>query len=374
VRIRVSKAILQQREMRWEEARRFKVADRMPVLAGIGTRYWLPLLDISFKDYFGSPGKMLAAQLEGSRLVFESMRDDRYGLTYSPDFQNVREASGLGCEVAVEEYGTPWVRGPVVNSPSDLQAIRRSEMYEVGFTAKMISYYRGMLEAAKSVTIEGDDFSARPEVTLGLGTDGPFTNLGWIRGATRLMLDVRRNREFVHEMMEVVTEKIINFNDYVRELTGRPRGCEIGLADDLAAYLSPEDYRELVLPYHEEMYNAFGTRRRSMHLCGKTDHLLRLLLEEERVRELSGFGWVVNPGGLAEVMGGKAFLYGGVSPMLIHEGPPSRIVEESRRYIEVFKPCGGYALGDGYNIAPGTPPEHINAMVDAAEAYGAASP
>jgi uroporphyrinogen-III decarboxylase len=48
----------------------------------------------------------------------------------------------------------------------------------------------------------------------------------------------------------------------------------------------------------------------------------------------------------------------------------SEIIEAAKFYVQLLGPCRGYALGDGYNIAPETPVDHMNALMDAATQYG----
>jgi len=367
--INILESEIEQRKERWQQRDHFGKPDRVPVLAGIGTRYWLPIIGLSFLEYFSSPRVMFKAQLKAMKWLFEHLRDDRFQFAVFPDFQNVREASGLGCKVVFRE-GFPWIEKPIIKDESDIIRIKKADMTRQGLTAKMIYFYREMKRMAKGYRIITQGGSHELEVWPGMGTDGPFTNVAWIRGPTQLLRDVMKRPEFVHELMDIVTEKIIEFNMTLRELACLPDDCGIGIADDFAAYLSPDHYREFVLPYHERIYKAFKTKHRSIHLCGKIDHLLEILVKEERISRLDGFGWVTNPRKLAEVMGGKVLLYGGPSPMLIKQGPRDRIMAECRRYLEIFKPLRGYALGDGYNIPPGTPPENINAMVEAAEIYG----
>lgn len=341
----------------------------MPVKLGIGTRYWLPVLGIGFEEYWSSPRKMLEAQLVASKWILENIRDDRHVLSVSPDFQNVREASGLGCEITFRE-GFPWIREPLIRSAADVQKLKRADMTKFGLTGRMVKYFSEMRDLVKEWRIVLDNGPIQVDLGSGMGTDGPFTNVSWIRGATNLLSDVIKNPQLVHEMMDLVTDKIIDFNHYLREMAGIPRNCGMGLADDFAAYLSPEQYREFALPYHNRIYQSFGTKERSIHLCGKIDHLLELLVSEERIRNLDGFGWVTSPAKLVKVMGGKVLLYGGPSPSLILQGPEEKIVDSCREYIEAFDALGGYALGDGYNIAPGTPLNHMNSLMKAAERYG----
>jgi uroporphyrinogen-III decarboxylase len=73
---------------------------------------------------------------------------------------------------------------------------------------------------------------------------------------------------------------------------------------------------------------------------------------------------------IADVMGGKVVLLGNVSPLLIAEGTPAEIKEATRRVIEKLAPYKGLIIQDGNNIAPGTPVENINAMMEAALEYG----
>ena len=54
--------------------------------------------------------------------------------------------------------------------------------------------------------------------------------------------------------------------------------------------------------------------------------------------------------------------------MLVLDGPPERIREATRAvHREACASLKGYIVQDGANIPPDTPPEHINAMMEAAE-------
>lgn len=370
IKLGVTKRELDERKARWQARDAFKEPDRVPVLLGIGTRYWLPKFGLSFKEYFSSAEVMFDAQVRALEWIFSNVRDDRYGIAVGPDFQNVREASGLGCEIGFHD-GFPWVERPIIKEETDVESLTKREMYTNGLTGRIARRRIEMKKLTEGMKAELRDGTLVPvEVGNGMGTDGPFTNCAWLRGSTQLLADVRLRPDLVHSMMSVVTEKIIDFNNRLREDAGLARDCGMGVADDFAAFLSADHYREFVLPYHERIYDAFGTKARDIHLCGKIDHLLRLLVDEQRIHGLSGFGWTTDIMKLAEVMGGKVLLYGGPNPSLILSGPRSRIVEKAQEYLRVLGPCHGYALGDGYNIAPGTSTENMNALLDAAELSG----
>jgi uroporphyrinogen-III decarboxylase len=63
-------------------------------------------------------------------------------------------------------------------------------------------------------------------------------------------------------------------------------------------------------------------------------------------------------------------LLGNVNPFLVQQGPPELIRQATRACIEKLAPLKGYIVQDGANIPPGTPPEHINAMMEAAVTWG----
>jgi uroporphyrinogen-III decarboxylase len=106
-----------------------------------------------------------------------------------------------------------------------------------------------------------------------------------------------------------------------------------------------------------------------MHMCGHTNHLLRIFADDLKICELQGFGWEVDLDLIGEVMGGRVVLLGNVSPLTIAHGTPDQVKAETRRVIEKLGRYGGLIVQDGNNIAPGSPVENINAMMEAAEEY-----
>jgi uroporphyrinogen-III decarboxylase len=59
---------------------------------------------------------------------------------------------------------------------------------------------------------------------------------------------------------------------------------------------------------------------------------------------------------------------------LIHDGPAAAIVEECSGYLDTVGCRDGYILSDGFGLMPGTPAEHIAAMVAASRRVASRSP
>jgi uroporphyrinogen decarboxylase len=127
-------------------------------------------------------------------------------------------------------------------------------------------------------------------------------------------------------------------------------------------------YRDLVLPFEKKLRFHFDWA--SMHMCGRTDHLLSIFADEVKINEYQGFGWQVNLDTIGKIMGGRVVLLGNVNPLTIQFGTPEQVKAETRRVIEKLGPAGGLIVQDGNNIPPRSPLENINAMMEAAVEMG----
>jgi uroporphyrinogen-III decarboxylase len=188
-------------------------------------------------------------------------------------------------------------------------------------------------------------------------------------GKTEIFLAVAERPDFVRELMRIVTAKLIVYFDFCWEEEKLPRPRDFAWTDDLAVSLSAPTYRDLVLPFEKELRFHFDGRA-SLHMCGRTDHLLEIFADDLRIDEYQGFGYEVDLVRIAGIMGGKVVLLGNVNPMLIRSGTPAEVREATRRVIEALAPLKGFIVQDGNNIPPGSPLANINAMMEAAELNG----
>jgi len=359
-----------------EAARQFKAPDRVPVLPAIGYRYLLPQIGVSFSRYFQDPEVMLCSQIQAQKWLMENIRTDAYSITGAwtgawTDFENTFEAGSLGCAVEFPENDIPWVGPGWVRTEEDLSRLERMDFIHGDLNERQLIYRRAMMAAAERYPVKflgGPVFYPGRNPALTHTSDGPFGVAGDLMGQTELFTAVHENPDFVRKLLRIVTDKLIEYLDFCWQEEGLAER-DLSWTDDLAAGLSAESYRELVLPEEKRLRFHFSGRA-SLHMCGRTDHLLETFTHDLGITDYQGFGYEVNLDRVAEVMGGKVVLLGNVNPMLVLQGPTERIREETRRCIQKLAPFKGYIVQDGANIPPGTPPEHINAMMEAAERYG----
>ena len=129
-------------------------------------------------------------------------------------------------------------------------------------------------------------------------------------------------------------------------------------------------FREFCVPYTRQLYDAFGTTGRGMHMCGPSAHRHPALVEDLQVTGFELFGHMVEPAVVARNLGGRMLLWGNIDPVLMLNGPRERVKQAALQALEALAPCGGFLLGDGANVCPGTPLTNLEAFVEASQEYG----
>ena len=376
IEIRVQYDEIQARHARVQAARKLQTPDRVPVIPAIAYRYLLPRIGVNFGDYFADPEVMLHAQILGQKWLMENIRTDACSITGAwtgawTDFENTFEAGSLGCAVHFPGDDIPWVGEGWVKTDGDLRLLEGMDFIHGALNQRQIEYRRAMMEVAEKYPVrflDGPVFFPGRAPALTHTSDGPFGVAGDLMGQTELFLAVAEKPDFVAELLRIVTDKLIEYLDFCWKEEGLS-DRDLSWTDDLAVGLSAESYRTLVLPQEKRLRFHFDGRA-SLHMCGKTDHLLEIFRDELAIHEFQGFGYQVDLDKVADIMGGRVTLMGNINPFLVQRGPVDSIRDATRACIQKLAPFKGYIVQDGANIPPGTPPAHINAMMEAAEMYG----
>jgi uroporphyrinogen-III decarboxylase len=212
-------------------------------------------------------------------------------------------------------------------------------------------------------------FNGKPgRIRVGLKEmTGPFTTCIDLVGPD-VFWWVYEYPEAVKKLLDKVVAGYIDWITHSREVTGNP-GKVMYSGGDGSSLLSEAQNREFIVERYKRIW-AIHHGERLFHMCGKMGHLLPILRDEYHIDELWGFGHQVSAEEVGRELGGHCRLLGNLDPMLIHDGPVEKIREATLSCIETLAPYGGYSACLGYNLPPGTPMEHVRAMVEAAEEYG----
>lgn len=367
------------RRERIEKTRRFERPDRIAVVPALAHRYLVPQVGVRFRDYYGDPETMLRTQILAQKWLLENVRTDASAITGPwvgawTDFQNSFEAGSLGVDIIFPDDDIPWIGRGWVAGEADLRRLEAMDFIHSGINARQIAYRRAMRDVAAKYPVRflgGPVFYPGENPALTHTSDGPFGVAGDLMGKMEIFLAVKERPDFVRELLRIVTGKLIEYLDFCWAEEGLPSPKDFAWTDDLAVSLSAATFRDVVLPSEKRLRFHFDGRA-SLHMCGKTDHLLEIFRDDLAIHELQGFGYEVDLDRIGEVLGGRVVLIGNVNPMLIHAGTPDEVRAATRRVIETLGPRGGLIIQDGNNIPPGSPLANINAMMEAAERWGRA--
>ena len=363
---------MEQSRRRWEAAYRFEWVDRAPVFLGIEARYLLRERHVTFAEYFIDPKTQFIQQLENLKWRIENIPDDWFTkpiLTVFPDFQNVANASGCGCEILWQENETPQA----IDRIFTIDEMIHHELPDWHDTlwGKRLAWYREMKRLAEEVDMRLNGERIPVTVTLGINADSPFMTAVDLAAANFYNWLLEAPEE-CKTFLQKITNRYIEVETEFRRVSGRPLDDGLMYSDDSAQIISPEQYREFCVPVGRQLYGIFGNSRhdgRMMHLCGRNVHLHKSLLNDLHITMLTGYGSENAPDEMY-LLAGKTLLHGNINPMTLFRGSPNDVANETMILLKTLAPFGGIIVGDGYNIAPGSPLENLGSVRKTCEQYG----
>jgi len=360
---------LERRRARFAAVLEFRYLDRVPVLPGIYSRYWLHRLGVTWAQYTSDPVIMLETQLRAHKLILESFRSDLTGVDPKVElFSIYGEAYGYGCELDFDEQ-SPWIGTHTIEDDDDLRRLETVDPTDNRYTDAIRAWIARMEPHLGDYRLRYSDGVTRSlpaKLAFPGGTLGIFTLATDLRGPD-IYVDLYERPQFVHQLLQIVTTHVIARLRWLRSMgVGTSEGTY--LIDDSAGALSPKHYRAFVLPYNLQALEAIGRPLR-LHVDAPADHLLPIY-REIGLDRLEYFGWATSLTRVRECLGGWTVLSGNVDPSLFVMGTPDDVYHASLHALSVLAPWGGYILQDGYNMPPGAKDENITAMWRAAEDFG----
>ena len=231
------------------------------------------------------------------------------------------------------------------------------------------SRFEGLREKARKIQEAG-------YAVVALSGISPFEFCYMLRGMDNWFLDLGGDHDFVHALMGKVTylmrtavEKLLEeAGDYIDVVvTGDDLGSQNG------PLISTAMYRELVKPYHIELFQAIKQRSKAKifyHSDGDIYPLLNDLIEIG-VDLLNPIHVAAkNMGDTARLkreFGDRLCFNGAIDTQwVLPHGTTDDVRTEVRRRIKDLAPGGGYILSAVHCIQPDVPPENICAMFDEA--------
>ncbi|MFW9896339.1 MAG: uroporphyrinogen decarboxylase family protein [Candidatus Thorarchaeota archaeon] len=188
----------------------------------------------------------------------------------------------------------------------------------------------------------------------------------------RVVYNMRKNPEFIHEVMSEYTK--VNL-EYVKRYA--EAGVDIAFYYDDLGYkgrsmFSIENFRTFMLPYYKKIYQECHKHGMFViqHSCGYIDKLLPDMVDAglnciQALEPAAG----VNLAYLKKILGDRLSFMGGMdATRTLSFGTPKEVEEEVKRCIKAAAFGGGYFAGPSHNIL-NAPWENILAFRAAIEKY-----
>ena len=313
-----------------------KPVDRHPVVP-LFMRYAAKIAGIPFSKYCTDYRALVEADLR----TYEMFRYDMVSVI-SDAF---REASDIGEHVEFPHDGVPYCLDYLLKEYDDLKKVRFADPLQS----------ERMLDRIKAVEL------FRKE----LGGEVPV--LGWVEGALAEACDLRSvqktlmdsidNPEFLHELLERVTEIEIRF----AEEQVKAGADWIGIGEAVGSLVSQDTYRQFAFPYTKRIADAVhsaGAKVR-LHICGDISHQFPVL--REMGADIIDLDWMVSFAKARKELGPGACLAGNFDPAGILEKGTAR---EVRSKIEeaAREAAPNYMVCPGCEVTPDTPMDNMMAF------------
>jgi uroporphyrinogen-III decarboxylase len=250
--------------------------------------YWVFGLDLDTlpANYYEDPAAMTNFQ---EQTYYEQIKniDDDFVPYLMPWFGTVVAASAFGCKI---EF--PYKTDPAVNprhypvaTHGDVERLEVIDPEKDGLMPTVLEFLRYMKENS-FLPVGITDFQ------------GPLTTANQLMGYDKLIYLMFDRPDLMHRLMDVVTESLILWVKKQKEVIGEPLDWCIGdqqvymganggiwFSDDDAVLMSPETYREFVVPYNSRILKEFGGG--AVHYCGNATHHADSFLEMEGLKALN---------------------------------------------------------------------------------------
>jgi len=225
--------------------------------------------------------------------------------------------------------------------------------------------YHGLRDRARDL-YEGTEFS----VVADFGVPGFYETAQKLRGYENLACDLLEDRVSVRALFDRLLDlQKRMFRRYLGQVGGY--ADVVGYADDLGMQdrpqVSPETYRDLIMPYHKEIFryiHSLADIRILLHSCGAVGPLIPLFIEAgaDVLNPVQTTAAGMDPKGLKAGFGDSVAFWGGVDVQgTLPFGDPESVAAEAEGLMRDMGPTG-YVLAPSHNVQYGTPVGNLSAM------------
>ena len=300
---------------------------------------------MTYREYASNGSSLAKAQL----MTAEKFNID--AITACSDA--FRIAADLGGEIVYHDETPPHIQKPIISNRQDLHGLSRFDVSDSRMRcADRAKAVREMVEA------EGD-------CRLVLGwVDFPFAEACSCCGITEFMFMLVEEPDFAHDILNFLTDIVIDFALFQLEQGAAMIGC----GDAAASLISPRMFTQFALPYEQRVVKAIHEKGGLVktHICGNTSGTMGHIVKNGS--DLFNVDHMVDLDAAINVYcgAGKA-VKGNVNPVDILQSTPDKIYAQAKKCVDQAQ-GKKYILSAGCDIPPDTSDENMAAFCAAAGA------
>jgi uroporphyrinogen decarboxylase len=275
-----------------------------------------------------------------------------------------KEAEAFGCRVKYSDYVVPSIDQHVL--ADDKGKLARLAMPDPHRTGRL----PGFLEQCEALV------KAKLPTATGAVAVGPWTIAMLLRNPEVMLLDTFEDPRFIHDLMRVTTDFCKLWGDAIVKT-----GIGLSFSEPTASIslISPDNYREFVLPYHRELVEHFKARKIGVttHICGTTYPIYEDLIQAGFTTVSFDLDQQADPAlhvdqlqRFMEVSRGRVVAIGNVDATKFENTSREAMYADVRRCIDTAGRRSAYVLSTSCEIPPRSKPEIVQWFMDAAREYG----
>lgn len=274
------------------------------------------------------------------------------------DFGPVVECSAFGSEVIWIEDSPPFVKR-AIDSYQEIKKIRAINPNRDGLMPIALEEYRYMWNHLDRQYIEKRGYLDGIAVTM-----GPIETAGLLIDYQNFFCGLYDAPNEIKMLIDVVTESLLLWIKAQEMINGKLK--QLLLIDHMPSQLSSEFFEEFCFPYLKTIFDTYSYAIRIYHNEGNVSHIL------QRIKDLGVdlFHFGIDLKQAKETIGDFVALWGNIHPVnVLLEKNPNDILKTCFKCLEIGAPRGGFILSSGGGLAPQTPKENIEAMVNAVKLW-----
>jgi uroporphyrinogen-III decarboxylase len=310
---------------------------------------WLPgWAGMSSIDYFSSEQMWFEANLKAVR----EFPDIMFLPGFWAEFGMCTEPSAFGTKCSWRENELPYA-DKIITDIQAVDSISKPNPHTDGlppFVLNRLKHYRGR--------IEGAGYAIKFAVSR-----GPLNVASFLAGSTEFLMGIRTNPDEIRELLDIVTDFIIDWLGLQAETFTSIDG--IFILDDIVGFLGEEDFKEAALPYLERIFRSLDVAVKFFH--NDAAGLVCAPYLSQMGVNLFNFSFQHTLGQMKELTNSEVTLLGNIPTVdVLAAGTPEDVSNSVKAALESVSDKSRIILSCGGGMPPDVPTENIEAFLSAA--------